>query len=106
MHPTIEIRLKALLRKAHDGLELPVPLEEKMVTDLAMQLEFDLNYMIMMELDDQHHHTYLALMTRKATESEFDVFFQGKISDLQSKIQQVLERFEDGYLNDVVSVTE
>ena len=89
--------LQKLVRSAHTAV-LPEALEEKMMLDLSIQLDQQLESAIEDKLNSEDNSIYSSMVRRGVNPKEINYFLQKKISGLDELIINVIKEFEQNYL--------
>jgi len=93
----LEAFLKELLQKAHNT-PLPEVLEEKMIADLAIQLESRLQQTILEVLPEEDHIEYVNLTQGTQNADQVNAFLLARIPDLQERLGKATQDFAEEYL--------
>lgn len=90
--------LHTIVKTAH-GSALPKSIEDKMVSDLNIQLEGKLHDLVLAELkDDWTKLQYQSLIMDTPSPLTFKEFLQQHIPDVDKKFTECMEKFRDEYL--------
>ena len=96
MDPRLHALLKDLIRSTHTAV-LSEPLEEKMIVDLAMQLEQRFADAILRSLSSDDRMSYQDLLQRHIPDHEMNLFLTEHIPDFPEIMKQTVQKFEDEY---------
>lgn len=99
MNEGLEKFLHSLIKRAHHPAELPDVLLRKMVQDLYIQLEQQLEDVILDHLPEEHHIAYYQLLRTGGTQQEVMELVEMHVPDIYEKAATAIKQFEADYLH-------
>lgn len=89
--------LQELVHQAH-AVQLPQPLADKMVADLEIQLEQELNDLVFQQLSEVDQISYQNLLLNQSDQASMQTFLLSRIPDIQTQLAKCIADFQQTYI--------